>query len=135
MRASQLHFDLNVGVQWTKTFGKFNPAVGLAMHHVNRPKDSYFDPFLKDPDPEKYSIRHFLSTAKEFVSETAYFNDVTAKANDMVLGSSVSKLTGDVKIPEINAGVYYRHGVNRNIRRHYSDHWFSLQTIRHRSEL
>src|SRR5690606_18680685 len=52
---------------------------------------------------------------KELILKPRILMMWTTKANDMVLGSSISKLLLNIQIPEINAGIYYRHGVNRTL--------------------
>lgn len=116
IKASQNYFDLNVGVQWSKKFGKLEPKLGVGLNHINRPKDTYFASYT-----EKLNVR------KVFYSElNIYINNKitlqpkwlwmwTTKANDMIVGSNLKMGTGNKTIPAVFAGVYYRHGANRNV--------------------
>lgn len=111
---SEYYFDLNIGVQWSKKFGKIEPKVGFAIDHINRPKDTYFDTFKERLRSRKVfhaEVDYHLS--ERFIIQPKWLWMWTTNANDMVLGSNFRYNLPNKTITSIFAGVYYRHGVER----------------------
>lgn len=116
IKPSENYFDLNVGAQWSKRYGKMEPKCGFALDHLTRPKDSYFT-----------TTAQKLAMRKVFHSELNYYvsNKITiqpkllwmwtTKANDMVFGSNLKYNIANKTIPSVFVGTYYRHGVYRNV--------------------
>jgi type IX secretion system PorP/SprF family membrane protein len=111
---SQYYFDLNIGFQWNKKFGKLEPKVGFAMDHINRPKDTYFSNFIERLRSRK--VVHvevdYLLTEKITLQPKLLWM-WTTNANDMVLGTNIRYKLPNKTITSVFAGVYYRHGVKR----------------------
>lgn len=114
IRPSQLYFDLNLGVQWSRKIGKINLESGIALNHVNRPKDTYFSSVF-----ERRKVRGvFHTTATIPLKEALQLEPKmqwmwTTKANDYLFGSLIRKRTTDEKFTSIFGGLMYRHGINR----------------------
>lgn len=111
---SLYYFDLNLGIQWSKKFGKLEPKVGFALDHANRPKDTYFDTFIERLRSRKVvhaEVDYHFS--EKFILQPKLLWMWTAKANDMVLGTNIRYSLPNKTITSIYAGVYYRHGVKR----------------------
>ncbi|MDF2435991.1 MAG: hypothetical protein K0Q95_367 [Bacteroidota bacterium] len=111
---SQYFFDLNLGVQWNKKFGKLEPKVGFAIDHVNRPKDTYFN----SPTERLRSRKVFHAEVDYVLSEKITIQPKwlwmwTTNANDMVLGTNLRYKLPNKTISSVFAGIYYRHGVKR----------------------
>lgn len=111
---SQSYFDLNMGIQWNKKFGRIEPKIGFAFNHLNRPKDSYFNPFTERLRSRKVFYAEVdYSVSNRITLQPKWLWMWTTNVNDMVLGTNINyKLPGKI-ISSIFAGVYYRHGVNR----------------------
>lgn len=111
---SQYHFDLNIGVQWNKKFGKLEPKVGFAINHINRPKDTYFDSYVERLRSRKvFHAEVDYRLSKKITLQPKWLWMWTTNANDMVLGTNVRYHLPNKTITSVFAGVYYRHGVKR----------------------
>lgn len=114
IRMSENYFDLNMGVQWNKNFGKLEPKVGFAINHINRPKDTYFDSFTERLRTRKvFHAEVDYRIAGKITLQPKWLWMWTTKANDMVLGANVKYKLRSKIISSVFAGAYYRHGVNR----------------------
>jgi type IX secretion system PorP/SprF family membrane protein len=111
---SQYYFDLNIGFQWSKKFGKLEPKVGFAMDHINRPKDTYFTNFIERLRSRKvFHAEVDYQLSEKFTLQPKLLWMWTTNANDMVLGTNVRYKLPNKTITSVFAGVYYRHGVKR----------------------
>lgn len=111
---SLTYFDLNLGIQWNKKFGKLEPKIGFAIDHVNRPKDTYFDNYIERLRSRKVvhaELDYHLSA--KFTIQPKLLWMWTTNANDMVLGTNIRYQLPNKTITSIYAGVYYRHGAKR----------------------
>jgi type IX secretion system PorP/SprF family membrane protein len=111
---SESFFDLNLGVQWNKKFGKLEPKVGFAIDHVNRPKDTFFTTYAERLRSRKvfHAEVDYLITEK-ITLQPKWLWMWTDNANDMVLGTNVKYRLMNKSISSVFAGVYYRHGAER----------------------
>ncbi|MEQ8910278.1 MAG: PorP/SprF family type IX secretion system membrane protein [Vicingaceae bacterium] len=113
---SQNFFDLNLGLAWSKDYGKIKPKGGLAVFHVNNPKDSYFN------DSEaRLALRYVLHAAAEIqllsdLSLTPQLLYMRARtAQDMMIGGKIEKqLMNMGDLQHVFAGIQYRDGFGRN---------------------
>lgn len=114
LNQSLTQFDLDMGIQWSKKFAKATPHVGIAVDHLNMPKDTYFNQYK-----ERLRIRKVVHADLDYLlSEKLTLQPKllwmwTAKANDMVVGTNVKYQLPNKTITNIWAGVYYRNGVAR----------------------
>ncbi|HET6226598.1 MAG TPA: PorP/SprF family type IX secretion system membrane protein, partial [Bacteroidia bacterium] len=109
-------FDLDLGVQWAKTFGKSTAKIGFAANHLNMPKDSYFNQFKDRLRIRKVAHAQLDFKANEKITlQPKLMWMWTAKANDMVFGTNVNYKLPNKTITSITLGAYYRHGAVRNI--------------------
>jgi type IX secretion system PorP/SprF family membrane protein len=114
IRASQMYLDVNLGATWSKKFSKFNLLAGLAVNHINRPKDTYFSQVF-----ERRKMRGLFHTQAEvplndrFQLEPKIMWMWTAKAQEYLFGSNVRYKTGNKFIPHMYGGLFYRHGIKR----------------------
>lgn len=116
IRGSQMYWDLNLGLTWTKLIKKTKVSSGFALNHINRPKDTYFNQVA-----ERRKMRGVFHTTvdiplgEKFQFEPKLFWTWTTKANDFLLGSNFRYKTGLSTISSLHAGFFYRHGVKRNM--------------------
>jgi type IX secretion system PorP/SprF family membrane protein len=112
---SIMEFDIDLGLQWSKTFGKSVIKIGYAANHLNMPKDSYFNQYK-----DRLRIRHVTNAQLDFkATEKITLQPKllwmwTTKANDMVAGTNVKINLANKTLNSISVGAYYRHGVARN---------------------
>ena len=108
-------FDLDLGVQWSKTFGKSTVKIGYAANHLNMPRDSYFN--QKKDRLRIRNVTHaeldYIATEKITVQPKLLWM-WTAKANDMVIGSNVKYKLPNKLFTSASLGIFYRAGVVRN---------------------
>ena len=113
-KSTQKYVDVNLGMEWSRKIGNFEPKMGFSLHHVNRPHQSYWN-----------NSSERIRARKVFFAETYYqINQKyglhpkllfmwTAKTNDLVLGANVSMKLDVKNIPLVYGGLHYRHGVVR----------------------
>ncbi len=108
-------FDLDLGVQWSKTFNKATPRIGVAVNHLNRPKDSYFNEYKERLRMRKVVHAELDYRATEKITlQPKLLWMWTAKANDLVAGANFKYKLANKTITSIFAGAYYRNGAVRN---------------------
>lgn len=116
IRGSQMYLDINLGMAWKKQIGKLKAEAGAAVNHINRPKDTYFSQVA-----ERRKMRGVfhgqvdIPLNQQFNLIPRTFWTWTTRANDFLLGSNLRYKTGMSNISYLQAGCYYRHGVNRNM--------------------
>ena len=114
------YFDFNIGVQWSKLIGKMQPKIGLALNHLNRPRDSYFANDYFSESKERLRIRNVLHGEIDYyysaklTMQPKFLCMWTAKANDFIVGSNFRYKTGNKVLPAIFGGVFYRNGIETN---------------------
>ncbi len=115
IRPSQMYMDLNLGATWSKKINSIRLVSGLAVNHINRPKDTYFSQVF-----ERRKMRGVFHTTaeiplnnKDFRVEPKLMWMWTTKANDLLLGSNLRFFTQNRTIPSIYGGLFYRHGIKR----------------------
>ncbi|MEJ6797788.1 MAG: PorP/SprF family type IX secretion system membrane protein [Crocinitomicaceae bacterium] len=114
IRASQMYVDLNLGTSWKKKFNKFNLLAGVAIHHINRPKDTYFSQVF-----ERRKMRGVFHSEAEIKLNADWQLEPkimwmwTARAQEYLFGSNVRYSTANNLIPFVYFGVFYRHGIKR----------------------
>lgn len=114
IRASQMYVDVNIGASWKKKFNKFNLLAGVAIHHINRPKDTYFSQVF-----ERRKMRGAFHTEAEIKLNADWQLEpkimwmLTARAQEYLFGSNVRFSTANNLIPFLYGGIFYRHGIKR----------------------
>ncbi len=114
IKPSQNYWDLNIGASWTKKLTKVTPKIGFSVNHINRPKDSYFT-----NDKERLRARKVFFTevqiplTSKLILQPKLLLMWTAKANDLLVGSNLSRMTNNKIISMYYVGAHYRHGVSR----------------------
>lgn len=116
LRRSQMYWDLNLGASWERKIRKITYKGGLAVNHINRPKDTYFSQQV-----ERRRMRKVVHGSAEIPLTNVLTLKPqlqwmwTTKAQEFLLGANVeSKLSSPV-ITKAWAGVYYRHGISRTL--------------------
>ncbi|NQY66406.1 MAG: PorP/SprF family type IX secretion system membrane protein [Flavobacteriales bacterium] len=113
---SSSYFDMNTGLVWKREYNRFNIESGFALNHFNRPKDTHFQSFT-----EKLRTKKVLHTFVQYdITSTLRLEPKilvawTAGANEIILGGNVMFRSLLQFIPWVYTGLYYRHGVSRNL--------------------
>ena len=104
------NLDINGGLGWTGKFKKFEPSIGFAMNHINRPEDSYF----KDA-AQRLQIRYVgdagfnWRVAPKFSIEPKALFMTTTNTQDLIFGSNFRYIIKEGFKPlSIYAGVFNR---------------------------
>ena len=108
--------DVNIGMLWSKTFGKFTPEIGVSVFHVNFPKESFFE------NDENLSLRKVFSFATKINLGTSFFlkphilQMSQKSARDLVLGTNIGyNIPKNIfKAKAIFIGSFFRSGIGRN---------------------
>lgn len=110
------YLDINMGVAASRRFGKFEPDIGLAMFHLNKPKDSFLGEKNRLPVRQAYTagLNYYLLRTVILRAHTMY--GYTTKASDLVSGFTVEYiLTQDAFFRNsVFAGIMWRDGFKRN---------------------
>lgn len=113
---TQKYFDLNSGVQWNKKYGKYDITGGFALNHINRPKDTYFGTFTKRLKSRKVAYSEINYEYNDRITlQPKFLMMWTTNANDFLLGSNVKYTLPNKIITSVFGGVFYRHGVKREL--------------------
>lgn len=110
------YFDLNIGFGASRKFGKFEPEIGLAFFHLNKPKDSFLGTKNRLTVRQTYNagLNYYLSKTIVLRAHTMY--GFTAKASDWVSGLNLEYILSKNAFftNSVFAGVMWRDGFKRN---------------------
>jgi len=111
------YFDLNAGFAASRKFGKFEPEIGFAVFHVNKPRESFLtDKSNKLPVRQAYNAAIHYDLTNNVVLHLHTLYGYTTKASDWVSGLNVEYvLSRDAFFRNsVFAGFMWRDGFNRN---------------------
>ena len=109
------YIDLNMGVQWSKQYGKLLPKAGIALNHINRPKDTYFATAFEHLRMRKVihaELDYFYSS--RLTIQPKILSMFTDKTDDFIIGSNVKYATGNKVISSVFGGIFFRDGFAAN---------------------
>jgi type IX secretion system PorP/SprF family membrane protein len=111
------YLDVNLGFTWTKKIRIFEPQVGIAFYHLNKPNYSFIDGVNNLPIRSSFhaSLKTKLSPVL-FVKPAAMLYTMNG-SNDFMFGSEVgiNILGNRYNIREVTAGCYVRNLVIENV--------------------
>lgn len=116
LRRSQMYWDLNMGVSWEKRINKIRYQAGLAVNHLNRPKDTYFSQAAERRRMRKVihgGVEIPLSNVLTLKPQMQWM--WTTKAQDFLLGSIIENKLSNPIMTKVWAGIFYRHGISRTL--------------------
>ncbi len=110
------YFDLNLGVGGSRRFGKFEPEIGFAMFHLDKPKDSFLSDKNRLPIRQAYNVGLSYYFNKAFVFKAHSLCGYTTKASDWVSGVNVEYILSQDPFftNSVFAGFMWRDGLKRN---------------------
>ncbi|NQY10702.1 MAG: PorP/SprF family type IX secretion system membrane protein [Flavobacteriales bacterium] len=84
------YFDVNAGAVWLKQYSRMHIEGGMALNHVNRPKDTHFDGFTERLRMRKtaHLFVNYRLTPNLYIEPKAMLT-WTANANELLLGGNV----------------------------------------------
>jgi len=115
LQASQNFIDFNMGVAWSKSFGKFKAKAGLSVMHLNTPTDSYYqneDASLGLTPIVHGEILYRINSAYLIEPKFSYMR--ASKAQNGLVGANVYKEIENDLVSKLQVGVLYRSGFGRN---------------------
>lgn len=114
---SLVHFDMNLGVAWSKKLGKRTRLTsGFSIFHVNRPKDTYFSTYKERLQTRQ--IFHLDADVRfgNIGLEPKFIMMWTTMSQNMILGSNFKYHFQKSMVRNVYVGVMYRtrFGANRD---------------------
>lgn len=110
------YVDLNGGLIWSGTFGKFQPEIGFAVFHLTQPKESFIKQNNKLPLRNVAHVGGKIGlNEKYFLLPNILFMNHSA-ANDLLAGANLGiKIKENAaKIKSVFCGPLFRSGISRN---------------------
>lgn len=110
------NFDLNMGIGASRRFGKFEPELGIAMFHLNKPKESFVSDDNRLPVRQAYNAGLSYYINKTFVVKAHTLVGYTVKASDWVTGVNLEYILSEDPFftNSVFAGFMWRDGFKRN---------------------
>jgi type IX secretion system PorP/SprF family membrane protein len=110
------YFDLNAGFAASRRFGQWEPDMGLAFFHLNKPKESFLSNNNRLPVRQAYQLglNYYLNATIVLHAYSQY--GYTTKVSDWVSGINAEYILskGPFFTNSVFAGVMWRDGFNRN---------------------
>jgi type IX secretion system PorP/SprF family membrane protein len=116
IRPSQMYVDVNLGLTWKRKIKDITYNGGIAVNHLNRPKDTYSSQVA-----ERRRMRKVVHGGADIpLTPTLMLKPQfqwmwTTKANEVLLGSNIEHELAQTGLTKIWAGVFYRHGIIRTL--------------------
>ncbi len=117
VNSQQLSYvDMNTGIIWGKKFNKFSVEAGLALFHINLPRETFFTNANDLHTRKIFTLGGRVDLSKKFFLLPNLLLMGTTGATDYVLGTNVGYNLPQNKIraKSVFAGVLLRDGINRN---------------------
>ncbi len=111
-------FDLNMGFGASRRLGKFEPEIGLAFFHLNKPKESFLDNTNNTlPIRQAYNVSINYSVTPIIILNFHSLYGATTKASDLVSGLNLEFVLsrGPFFDNSVFAGFMWRNGFDRNV--------------------
>lgn len=112
------YLDLNFGLAASRRMGKFEPELGIAFFHLNRPRESFFsNSDNKLPVRQAYNAAISYSVNNTVVLHLHTLYGATTKATDLVTGLNLEYVLshGPFFHNSIFGGFMWRDGFKRNL--------------------
>lgn len=109
-------FDLSMGFAASRRIRKFEPDFGVAMYHINKPKDSFLSNDNKLPVRQAYTFGLNYYLLRSLVLRAHGMYGYTVKASDLVSGFNVEYILSQDAFfsNSVFAGFMWRDGFKRN---------------------
>jgi type IX secretion system PorP/SprF family membrane protein len=110
--------DLNAGIGVSRKIGKFETELGLALFHLNKPRESFFDNVKnKVPVRQAYNASIGYELSRSVILRLHSMYGYTIKASDWVSGLNVEYILSSDPffVNSVFAGFMWRDGFKRNV--------------------
>jgi type IX secretion system PorP/SprF family membrane protein len=111
-------FDMNVGVGASRKIGKLEPEIGIAVFHLNRPRESFLENNKnKVPVRQAYNAAINYELTRSIILRLHSMYGYTIKSTDWVSGLNIEYVlsTDPFFVNSVFAGFMWRDGYHRNI--------------------
>ena len=108
------YFDINTGVSWNYSNGKFFPNAGIALYHLNRANQSLLGYSNNVPIRKVLHASLGFKTGSNFAVIPKLLVMQANKASEFTVGSYFTYYTNGLNQSAIFAGIMNRTGINRN---------------------
>jgi type IX secretion system PorP/SprF family membrane protein len=111
------YFDINLGATWRKKINIFEPEVGIAMYHINYPKESFIGGDVNLPARKVFHVKLKTDINNQIYAQPKMLWMGQRVANDVIVGSDVGyKILGNKSnVREVFGGIYYRNGFGQSV--------------------
>ncbi len=110
------YFDLNAGIVSSRRFGKIEPEIGIAIFHINKPKETFVsgNNHLQIRQAYNIGLNYYLNDKIILKGYSLY--GYTTKASDWVSGVNVEYVLSKSTFftNSVFGGFMWRSGFNRN---------------------
>lgn len=110
------YVDVNTGINVSRNYGRWEPEIGFAMFHMNKPKDSFlgYNNQLQMRQAYNAALTYHLNGAWNVKAYSLY--GYTTKVSDWVSGINAEYILsrGTFFTNSIFAGLMWRDGIKRN---------------------
>ncbi len=110
------YFDINAGVVTSKRFGKFEPEIGFAAFHLNKPKETFVSNNNHLPIRQSYNVALSYYLNSTIILKAYSLYGYTSKVSDWVSGVNAEYILSKNSFftNSVFAGFMWRSGFKRN---------------------
>lgn len=107
------YLDLNAGFIWSLKIKRFEPQIGAALFHFNKPKETYYSDDNKLPLRQVFHAGGKVYLSKKFFIFPNLLYMSHAQASDILIGTNIGSdfSKNRSKIKSVFAGAYFREGI------------------------
>lgn len=111
-----MYFDMNGGVSASRRFGKFEPEIGFAAFHLNKPKQSFLSSDNRLPVRQAYTAALSYYLTKTVILKAYSMYGYTDRVSDWVSGINAEYVLSRSAFftNSVFAGFMWRDGFQRN---------------------
>lgn len=112
------YLDVNIGAIWSRKFGKYEPEAGIALYHVNYPKESLIDNEQgRLPMRKVFHVGGKIELTEKFFVMPNILVMLHKKANEFLEGGNLAYRLpkNSMKIQHVYSGFLLRNGIARNM--------------------
>ena len=111
------YMDVNLGIHWKRNISLFEPSVGVAFHHLNAPKISFYS--SDEPLPMRMNVSVDAKTKlsdEYFVTPRILYSQQGNTSLSIIGIEAGTQLFGSRSaVKEIRGGVHFRNGISETI--------------------
>ncbi len=114
-RESFSSFDVNVGLSWRKRINIFEPHAGIALFHINQPRESFLNMDNRLPTRLTFYAGSDIRPANTVYFTPGFLYMSHTGATDIIFGSRISYVFSDNFLEKsVFAGGFLRNNINNS---------------------